>query len=936
MSVEEEFKQEVQPETVKGTFQDVSSDMSKAQLLTKAPVDVSEGTVNEVDVAEKWDEFNYKTISEEDLMLIYTHLEDRTTAEWLEILRRLEEYHSDDECVPRELRKFLAELLEGPLPNMTMEEWRTMVAFETFLIYEWSIYPEVRFATRPIDEEDEDDYENLRTYIVSIIWACAGCALDTFFEIRNPGVTIDSGAVQLLICLTGQLWARLPRIVMPFPRMTIPLWKGQKLRTPNKLVINSGHPWTFKEQTFAYLGMAVCLTYPQSQAAVIAIWNENFLNQPSAKGYGFPVLLTLTTNFLGFGISGFFRAFCVYPTKCIWYDIMPWLVLNRALVKTEVREKVNGWPFTSHEFFWLVSWISFGWFWITNLVWQSLSYFSWTAWQDPTDRTSQAMTGYFNGLGMNPISTFDLNIIGFSCVFIPWKIQVMSIIGALIGMFAMLIMWYTNVRYSSYLPINSLQLYANDGQPFEISQVTDESGLNLDMDKYQAYSAPYYPAGYLTSVAADLAYIPGFVTYTALRYGGMLYHSFANLAKGSWTGQGKMSRGQAAKAIFKSLVSPADVLSQFDTRFTRVMMKYPETPESWYMVMFVISIVLCIVLFAIYDFLELKWIWTVFMALGFALVFVYPDNVLRARTTHTFSLSTVLEIISGVGLKGHPTGVIMGRVFAIQVLGQVDNWVNQLAMANYVGIAQRALFRIQVVTMVCVSLVEAGLISWQTSGALKDICGYTDGNRRFTCPNERSTFNAAVQYGLIGPQVVFQQLYPSLGYIFLFGALYPVPFWLGRKYFGKIAARFRSGSYMNRIFHGLHVFLNDYVNEMVVLIGTASLTNANGGWSHILPNFEVGAFLRKWVEPRYPRLWAKYAFVFYSSVGVGNAFGALFNFFATEYNHIATINWGGNSIYKQNNDYLGQNLSRIDPPLQPLPNGSMAAYFGPHRGHLPI
>lgn len=922
-----------EPTKKEGVIEDIASATdSKVELLTKAPVDVTEGSIKQVDVAEKWDEFNFKTISEDDILLIYSHMEDRTTAEWLEILWRLVEYHDDDECVPRKYRKFLASLLEGPLPNMTMEEWRTMVAFETFLIYEWSIYPEVRFVTRPIDEEDEDDYENLRTYIIGIIWACAGCTLDTFFEIRYPSITIDSGAVQLLICLSGQLWARLPRIVMPFPRVRIP-YIGT---TPSKLVVNSGHPWTFKEQTFAYLAMAVCLASPYSQQAVLSLWNPHFLNMKQAQGFGFPLLLTLTTNFVGFGISGFFRAFCVYHSQMVWFDILPWLRLNRALVKTEVREKVSGWPFTSHEFFWLISWISFGWYWITNFVWESLSYFTWTSWMDPTDPVHQAITGPFNGLGFNPIPTFDLNNIGFSCIFIPWKIQVMSMGGLTIGTFALLIMWYTNVRYTGYLPINSQSLYANDGTPFDISQVVNDEGTSLDNSKYQAYSSPYYSAGSLVAVAIDLALLPGMFVYTFLAYGKMMYHSLQKLAQGSWMGQGKMTRTQAAKAILKSFVSPGNVLNQFDTRFTRAMAKYPETPEWWYLGMLIISIVLCIVLFAVYDWLETSWIWSVFLSLGFALVFVYPDNVLRARTTSTFSVSTLFEIICGYLMKGSASGVIVARTFGIMTMVQTNNWVNQLAMANYVGIAQRSLFRVQIFAVVATSLVEAGLISWQTSGALgKTMCSPEDHKRKFTCPDERTYFNAGVQYGLIGPDVVFNHLYPSLKYVFLFGALYPVPFWLGRRYFNKIAQKFRNGSAMNRMFHGAHVFLCDYCNEMVILIGAAGWAPSN--WWYVLPNFEIGAFLRMWVEPRYPRWWAKYAFVFYSAVGVGNAFGALFSFFATSYNHQASINWGGNEIYASTNDYNAVNLSnpKFELPSQPLQNGTMARYFGPLKGQLP-
>lgn len=51
------------------------------------------------------------------------------------------------------------------------------------------------------------------------------------------------------------------------------------------------------------------------------IWVQvlpNYFDQPWARDFGYRILLSLSTNFLGYGLAGLARRFLVYPSYCMW------------------------------------------------------------------------------------------------------------------------------------------------------------------------------------------------------------------------------------------------------------------------------------------------------------------------------------------------------------------------------------------------------------------------------------------------------------------------------------------------------------------------------------------------------------------------------------------------------------------------------------------
>ncbi|KAK2623709.1 hypothetical protein QTJ16_006890 [Diplocarpon rosae] len=119
------------------------------------------------------------------------------------------------------------------------------------------------------------------------------------------------------------------------------------------------------------------------------IWTQvlpQFFNQPYARGFGYQILITLGTNFIGYGIAGVCRRFLVYPSYCVWPASLVTIALNNAF-HAEKNEPVAS-PFnriftvSRMRFFALSFAAMFVWFWFPNYIFQALSVFNWISFSE--------------------------------------------------------------------------------------------------------------------------------------------------------------------------------------------------------------------------------------------------------------------------------------------------------------------------------------------------------------------------------------------------------------------------------------------------------------------------------------------------------------------------------------------------------------------------
>lgn len=746
-------------------------------------------------------------------------------------------------------------------------DWELQTKTEAGIIGFWSIYPEVRSVTQPFDDPSIP-CETFRVYLVGLIWTIIGSFVIQFFSERFPKITLDTSVVQLFLFPSGKLMEKV------LPAWDIKIWKW-------KFNLNPG-PWSAKEQ------MLATLTYSVSGGTIYVSYNLHNLQLDKFYGvkwvdFGYQIILTLSTSFMGFGLAGIVRKFVVYPVNCLWPSILPTVALNRALCQPEKKSNISGWKISSFSFFLIVTAGSFLYFWIPNFLFTALSKFNWITWIAPNNFNLAAITGSQSGLGLNPITTFDFNIILYSSpLALPFFTTLNYYIGAVIGMFCIIGIWWTNYKWTGYLPINSNALFTRTGERYAVTSILNDEYL-LDNEKYQKVGPPFYTAAQLVSYGAFFALYP----FTVFYIGATNFKQLVFATKGFLK-------------MFK--LKRTSTYDGYNDNFSRSMAKYKEVPEWWFTIILVISLVLAILAAKIYP--SQAPVWSIFFALGINFVFLIPICIFYAQTGYSFGLNVLVELIYGYANPGNGLGLNFVKAYGYVIDGQAENYITNQKQAHYMRIPPRSLFRLQMISVFIHCLVQLGTFNLQIN-TIEDYCDPRQ-SQNFSCPLSRTFYSASILWGVIGPKKVFGGLYPVLQWCFLIGFLLVIPCVLLKKYFNR-------NSFVK------------YFHPVLVIQGFILWAPYN--LSYITPGLYVSWTFMSYIKRRYEAWWAKYNYILAGGLTAGIAFSSIIIFFALQY-HSKLVVWWGNTVNKQGLDYIGP--ARLNATLE-APEG----YFGPRVGNFP-
>lgn len=755
---------------------------------------------------------------------------------------------------------------------LNITDWNLQVRLEAALIAFHSPYPEIRSITDPFDNNDMPT-ETLRAYAIGLFWTLIGSIINNFFIHRLPSISLGLHTVQLLLLPSGRLWEK----VVPLNK-TISLF-GQRVN------LNPG-PWSYKEM------MLSTIIYLCSAGTPYLIYNIFVMKLDRFYGlkwvsWTFQLLLALSTQCLGFGFAGIMRKVCIYPVKSLWPTILPTIALNRALMHQEDQNahSIHGWRISRYTFFYLVFGLSFIYNWIPSYFFTALSTFNWPTWINPYLVHLNNISGFKSGLGLNPLPSLDWNILDAAgCLTLPFYTYANQYLGSVLGFFVILIVYYTNNKWTGYLPINSNALYNNKGKVYDVHQILNEKNM-FDNEKYQSYGPPYFTAANLVLYGAYFCLYPFAILFHVATEWPSMKASFLNI----WN------------SIF-DLSSKSNNFGRYSKDPHCMMMsKYKEVPDSWFLVILGISTTFAICCVLLYP-TETP-VWGIFFTIIINFVFLIPMTAIASVTGFSFGLNVLVELIVGYSIPNSGIALITLKSYGYNIDSQASNYITDQKLAHYTKIPPRAIFKGQLISTILSVMTALIIANWQLDN-VQNICDAHQ-TERLSCPGANTYFFSSVQYGEIGPAKVFSGLYPVLKWCFLLGVLLVIPcYWFKNN----------GPARLTRYFHP------------TIIIG-GFLMYAPYNLLYYTGGFYLSFIFMYYIKKNYLLWWEKYNYILTSALSAGVAFSALIIFFTVQ---SRTLDWWGNTISDQGIEGgVASRYSWLD--VKDAEDG----YIGLRTGHYP-
>ncbi|KAL8887650.1 MAG: hypothetical protein Q9215_004811 [Flavoplaca cf. flavocitrina] len=756
-----------------------------------------------------------------------------------------------------------------------------------------SRYPQVRASVSAKDDSTVS-ISTPRMWILSLLCVLLGSGSNLFFSLRYPGVFITPVIALVVVHPLGLAWDRLFKrdddpietfecgmLIKPslHEDTAVPKSISNRLRR----WLGQGR-WNEKEHACVYISSNVSFGF--AFATDVIVEQAKFYKQDLSILY--QILLTVSTQILGYSFAGLTRRFLVRPPSMIWPATLMSTAMFTTMHKSE-NKIANGWTISRWRFFLLVFSAAFAWYFLPGLLFPALSYFSVVTWFAPQSVVLANLFGTSSGLGLFPV-TFDWAQIAYigSPLLTPWWAAANVVAGLVIIMWIVApLMYYSNALHSAFLPILSSSVFDNTGKPYNVSRILTPDFL-FDRDKFEAYSNVYLPITYALAYGVQFAGLTALVTHTACWYGkeiwqvsrqsmvsdktkvGSLYDSIGH---GSPIRPQRSSRKKADSTVEAGI----DTSMQGEDVHTRLMRRYDDAPASWYLVTFVAMLAIGIFVVEYYP-VYLPW-YGLLLALSITAVLFIPVAIVMALTNQHSSLYLICQIICGTVFPGRPVANMVFTTYCYISSAQGVKFSSDLKLGHYMKIPPKLLFQVQMFATLVSSFTQIGVLNWMFAN-IPSLC-QPDAINGFSCPLARVHFNGSILWGVVGPHRFFGAgaLYQPLIWFFLVGAVAPILVY--------VVARKRP---LNSIWRKIN---------LPVLFGSLSWIPPATGL-----NFSVWAVVcfifNSVIRRRKPEWWGKYTMTLSAGLDSGLAIGVVVIFFGIIFpGWMEGFSWWGTEIYKQ-------------------------------------
>ncbi|XP_023552099.1 oligopeptide transporter 3-like [Cucurbita pepo subsp. pepo] len=669
-----------------------------------------------------------------------------------------------------------------------------------------------------------------RSWVLGLVSCCLLIFLNTFFTYRSQPLAISAILMQIAVLPIGRFMAStLPNRDFHFFR-----WKFS---------LNPG-PFNMKEHVIITIFANCGISYGGGDAYSIGAITVMKAYYKQGLNFFLALLIVLTTQVLGYGWAGMLRRYLVDPVEMWWPANLAQVSLFRALHETEDRSK----GMTRMKFFLILMGASFVYYVFPGYLLQILSFFSWVCWVWPRSITAQQIGSSQSGLGLGAFSFDWAGISAYhgSPLVSPWS----SILNVGVGfvMFIYVILplcyWKFNTFDARKFPIFSNKLFTRTGQKYDTTKVLTPD-FELNVAAYNNYGKLYLSPLFALSIGSGFARFTATLTHVALFHG-----------RDIW---------EQSRAAIKN--------ARLDIH-AKLMQYYKQVPEWWFLVLLFGSTVISLLMSIVWkDVVQLPW-WGMLFAFAMAWIVTLPIGVIQATTNQQPGYDIIAQLIIGYILPGKPIANLLFKIYGRISTVHALSFLSDLKLGHYMKIPPRCMYTAQLVGTLVAGTINL-TVAWWMLDNIENICDTEalQPDSPWTCPKYRVTFDASVIWGLIGPRRLFGPggLYRNLVWLFLIGAVLPVPIWALSKAFPEkkwIAL----------------------INIPVISYGFAGMPPATP--TNIASWLITGTIFNYFVFRYHKRWWQKYNYVLSASLDAGTAFMGVLLFIVLQ-NGGHSLKWWG-------------------------------------------
>ncbi|KAI3915062.1 hypothetical protein MKW92_007251 [Papaver armeniacum] len=654
--------------------------------------------------------------------------------------------------------------------------------------------------------------------------------LNTFFTYRTQPLTISSILMQIGVLPLGKFMAS----TLPTREYKV-FGKG--------FTLNPG-PFNMKEHVIITIFANCGVSYGGGDAYSIGAITimKGFYKQ--SLNFLCALLVVLSTQILGYGWAGMLRKYLVDPAEMWWPSNLAQVSLFRALHEKDSKSK----SLTRMQFFFIFMAASFVYYALPGYLFPILTFFSWVCWVWPHSITAQQIGSGYHGLG---VGAFTLDWAGISAyhgspLIAPWY----SILNIAVGfiMFIYIIVplcyWKFNTFDARKFPMFSNKLFTSTGHIYDTTKILTPQ-YDLNIAAYDNYGKLYLSPLFALSIGSGFARIAATMTHVAL------FH-----------GRDILRRSKSAMKDAKLDIH------------ARLMKNYKDVPQWWFLILLVISMAFALLTSFVWKKdIQLPW-WGMLFAFALAWIVTLPIGVIEATTNQRLGYDIIAEFMIGYVLPGKPIANLLFKIYGRISTVHALSFLADLKLGHYMKIPPRCMFTAQLVGTLLSGTVNLAVAWWMLEN-IENLCDVEalHPDSPWTCPKYRVTFDASVIWGLIGPRRLFGagSMYRNLVWLFLVGAILPVPVWV-----------------MSKIFPEKKWI--PLINIPVISYGFAGMPPATP--TNIASWLVTGTIFNYFVFVYRKRWWQKYNYVLSAALDAGTAFMGVLLFFTLQNTHHNLKWWG--------------------------------------------